>query len=217
MNKVSVARQPIVVWPLSLRLCHMIMALAFFGAYWSGESDRYHLWHLACGWILLFVVGFRLYLGFVGNYYVQFRSFLPDPRLIVRYLRSLIQPPILHFTGHNPAGAVAIYAILILGTLSALSGAISEYDWVGGVWGRVIESSHEALTETMMVVIGIHLIGVVVSSFWHRENLPKSMITGIKMGHQDEAERAAYSPLIDRIYCLMMVTGVMTIGWLVFS
>ena len=45
---------------------------------------------------------------------------------------------------------------------------------------RVIEDVHETLADLTLVLVGIHIAGVVLSSFQHRENLVKSMITGLK-------------------------------------
>ena len=43
-----------------------------------------------------------------------------------------------------------------------------------------MEELHEAAANGMMALVAIHLAGVVVSSWLHRENLVKAMITGWK-------------------------------------
>ena len=42
------------------------------------------------------------------------------------------------------------------------------------------EEIHDASTDVMLFLILLHIAGVVISSYMHRENLVKSMVTGIK-------------------------------------
>jgi cytochrome b len=42
------------------------------------------------------------------------------------------------------------------------------------------EEIHEASTNVMLLLIGLHLTGVILSSRLHKENLVKAMITGKK-------------------------------------
>ncbi|MEH6726847.1 MAG: cytochrome b/b6 domain-containing protein [Hyphomicrobiales bacterium] len=48
-------------------------------------------------------------------------------------------------------------------------------------WGEEwIEDIHEILVNGTLVLIALHVVGVAVASFEHKENLVKSMITGRK-------------------------------------
>jgi len=46
----------------------------------------------------------------------------------------------------------------------------------GSAWGGV----HDVLSSLVLILIILHLVGVALSSFVHRENLPRSMVTGMK-------------------------------------
>jgi cytochrome b len=46
--------------------------------------------------------------------------------------------------------------------------------------GQFMEGLHEVASNGMMVVVAIHIAGVIVSSWLHRENLVKAMVTGWK-------------------------------------
>jgi len=48
---------------------------------------------------------------------------------------------------------------------------------------------------TMLTVVAVHVMGVVVSSLLHRENLVRSMITGYKTGDGDYRPRPMHSLL----------------------
>jgi hypothetical protein len=50
---------------------------------------------------------------------------------------------------------------------------------------------HEALANGMLVVVGVHVAGVLVSSLLHRENLVRSMITGTKQGRPEDGVRGS--------------------------
>ena len=48
-------------------------------------------------------------------------------------------------------------------------------------WGaKWVEDVHEALANLTVGLIVLHVLGVLVASFEHRENLVKAMITGRK-------------------------------------
>lgn len=51
--------------------------------------------------------------------------------------------------------------------------------------GRAWRNVHELLANLMLVLIGLHVTGVIFSSFAHRESLVRAMITGRKPVHPD--------------------------------
>lgn len=170
------------VWDMPTRIFHWLLALSFAGAYLSSESEHYRDVHVMFGYTLAGLIGFRLVWGLVGTRYARFNSFLFRPARIWEYLKSLPSSSPKHYLGHNPAGAVAIFLLLALGLVTAASG-FATYQEVGGEW---LEELHEGAAGTMLAVVVAHLLGVVVSSFLHRENLVRSMITGNKRGTPDQ-------------------------------
>jgi cytochrome b len=112
-----------------------------------------------------------------------FWNFLASPLAAWDYLRALLAGRAPHFTGHNPAGGLAIVALLCLGLAAAVSGW-PVYQDMGGEW---LEELHEGVVNAMLLVVGIHLAGVVVGSLAHKENLPRTMLTGYKQGEPGEA------------------------------
>ncbi len=169
--------QRILVWDLPTRVFHWSFALSFAGAYLTAESERYRDIHLALGYVFLGMLVFRLVWGLVGTAYVRFRAFWFKPAEIVAYLRALLSPQPQHYVGHNPAGGVAIFLLLALGLLISVSGLglyweIGDEDW--------FEELHEIAANVMLLVVGVHIAGVLVSSVLHKENLVRAMFNGYK-------------------------------------
>jgi len=164
------------VWDLLVRVFHWSFAASFAGAWLTAESERWRDVHVFLGYAMLGLVAFRLLWGVVGPRHARFSSFVRGPAAIARYLRSLLSGSPEHHLGHNPAGAVAIVLLLALALLAGASGW-AVYNDLGGEW---LEESHEFLAGAMLAVVGVHLAGVAVASWLHRENLVASMLTGRK-------------------------------------
>lgn len=173
----------ILVWDLPTRWFHWLLASAFAGTWLTSESERYSDLHVMLGYTLLGLIAFRLVWGFAGTRYARFKDFAYTPAKVVQYLKSLVSGKPEHYLGHNPAGAVAIFLLLALGLTTGISGWLL-YNDIGGEW---FEDVHEFLANSMLVVVGVHIAGVIVSSFLHRENLARAMVTGYKQGESQAA------------------------------
>jgi cytochrome b len=168
----------ILVWDWPVRLFHWTLAGSFAGAWLTAESERLALWHMSFGFTVAGLVLFRLVWGVAGSRYARFRAFVTGPARVWRYLRSLLSSQPEHHIGHNPAGAVAIVLLLLLGLATAATGALYWQE----IGGEAFEEVHEALATLMLVVVGVHVAGVVASSVLHRENLVGAMLSGFKRG-----------------------------------
>lgn len=164
------------VWDVLLRTFHWSFAACFAGAWLTAESERYRNVHVTLGYTMLGLIAFRVLWGLVGPKHARFANFVRGPAAVGRYLRSLLGPRPEHHVGHNPAGAIAIMLLLALGLASIASGW-AVYNDVGGKW---LEESHEFLAATMLTTVGVHLAGVALASWLHRENLVGAMLTGRK-------------------------------------
>ena len=195
----------VLVWDLPVRVLHWLMVLSFAGAYLTAESERWRLLHVTLGYTMAGLVGFRIVWGLLGSRHAKFSSFVRGPAAVARYVRSLVDGRPEHHVGHNPAGALAILALLGL-TLAIGASGWGLYNDVGGEW---IEDLHEGAANAMLAVIGVHIVAVLVSSWLHRENLVGSMVSGRKAGRPEDGVRSAW-----RSVAALMLVAVLGFWWL---
>jgi cytochrome b len=182
----------VLIWDLPVRVFHWALAASFAGAYWLSETERLRNIHVMFGYTVLALVAFRLTWGFVGTRYARFRTFLFSPREVLGYVRSLFRRSDPRYLGHNPAGSLAIWAILGLAALTGITG-YATYNEIGG---DAVEEIHEVLANSWLWVVGIHIGGVILSSLLHRENLVGAMITGYKRAGADAGVRGTFAAIV---------------------
>lgn len=198
-------RRRILVWDAPVRLFHWLLVLSFAGAYLTAESERWRLLHVTLGYTMAGLVIFRILWGFAGTRYARFSSFVRSPLEATVYLRSMLRGKPVHYTGHNPAGALAIVALLSL-ALAVIGTGWVTYNELGGDW---LEEVHEAAANIMLALVGVHVAAVLISSRLHHENLIGAMITGRKPGRPDEGIRKAW-----RSVAALMLIAVLGFWWL---
>jgi cytochrome b len=178
----------ILVWDVPTRAFHWLQVLAFGTSYLTAFSERLRNYHVALGYILLGLLVFRLLWGFIGTRYARFSSFLFNPKEVVAYLLAMAKGKAAHYLGHNPAGSVSVWLLLALGMFICVTGVMALQDDASDL----VVAMHGVSTNVMLGVILLHLIGVLISSILHRENLVRSMFTGFKPAESDEGIQRAY-------------------------
>ncbi|MBE7939190.1 MULTISPECIES: cytochrome b/b6 domain-containing protein [Ramlibacter] len=177
----------VLVWDAPVRVFHWLLAASFAGAWLTAESETWRLVHVTLGYTLAGLVAFRVVWGLVGTRHARFSDFVRGPADIWRYLRSLATGHPEPHAGHNPAGALAIVGLLVLAAATAATGWANDVD-LGGEW---VEELHEGLATAMLVLVVVHVAGVLIGSFAHRENLVRAMVTGRRAAPPAEAIRSA--------------------------
>lgn len=200
-------KKSVLVWDAPVRVFHWLMALSFAGAYITAESERWRLVHVTLGYTVAGLVVFRLLWGLVGTRHARFASFVRGPKAALRYLGALLRGRPEHHAGHNPAGALAIVALLLLaGAVTATGWA--HYSQLGGDW---LEELHEGVANAMLALVGIHIVAVVVSGWLHRENLVGAMLTGRRRVSPQEGIRSAWRAVAGLL--LVAVLGFWWMQW----
>lgn len=164
------------VWDLFVRLFHWSLVAAFVLAYATG--DEIEKVHILAGYAIAGLVAARILWGVIGPRHARFSSFVRPPRAVLSYLRdvALLRAP--RYLGHNPAGGVMIVALLAALISTCVTGYMMTTD---AYWGaKWVEEVHEFFANLTVGLVVAHVLGVLVASFEHRENLVISMITGRK-------------------------------------
>lgn len=100
------------------------------------------------------------------------------PREVLAYLRDVAMLRAPRYIGHNPAGGAMIVALLVALAGTCATGYMMTMD---AYWGsKLVEHIHEFLANLTVGLVVAHVLGVLIASFEHRENLVASMISGRK-------------------------------------
>jgi cytochrome b len=188
--------QQIRVWDPFVRLFHWTLVAAFFIAYVTEEDFlTLHIW---AGYIVLGFIVARILWGFVGPQYARFSSFVFSPRNIIAFLKDTVAFKAKRYLGHNPAGGAMILLLilsLILTTVTGIAiygveenaGPLAVLGSAGEFWEEVFEETHEFFANFTVFLVVIHITGVILESFLHRENLVRAMIDGNKRAEETDA------------------------------
>ena len=179
------------VWDLFVRFFHWATVFGFAAAFISGEVHASTI-HVLVGYALCMLLAARVYWGFKGSEYARFRSFIFPVKETFAYGLSILKGHPNVFFGHNPAGAAMVFALMGLLALFIVSGLLTlgTIDYEGPLAflaNRVSDEAsyafrhlHEFLPIVGLVLVVLHILGVVVASIQHNENLVRAMLTGKK-------------------------------------
>ena len=170
------ADRTIGVWDPVVRVFHWSLAVSFATA-WLTADDAGQA-HEAAGYAAAALVIMRTLWGFFGTLYARFTQFVRPPSAIVGYLTAATRGAEPRDLGHNPAGGAMIAALLIVIAGVATTGWMYTLDAFWGV--KWVEATHEALANLLLAMVALHVAGVLLASFRHRENLVRAMIVGRK-------------------------------------
>jgi cytochrome b len=198
MTEDTTSRTRVRVWDVPTRLLHWLLVGAFAVSWWTGKSGRLE-WHQWSGYLVLGLIVFRIYWGFVGSPTARFAAFLRGPRTIASYLRGR-WPPV---PGHNPLGALSVIGLLgLTGVQVALglfavdvdgieSGPLSMY--VSFETGRAAAEWHDTVFNVLLWLVVLHIVAIAWYRFFRREKLLGAMVHGMRELPGDPPSVAAVS------------------------
>ena len=178
------------VWDPFVRIFHWTLVLSFFIAYIT-EEDFLTI-HTYAGYTVLALLVLRIIWGLIGTRHARFSDFSYSPQTIKEFIKDTLYLRAKRYLGHNPAGGAMILLMIISLLVTTLTGiavyGIEEqagplsnwYMQEDSLWGDAFEETHEFFANFTLLLIFVHVAGVIVESFIHKENLVKSMIDGKK-------------------------------------
>lgn len=191
------------VWDIATRTFHWSLAGSFFIAYLTGDEEN--LLHIYSGYFIVGLLGFRLFWGIIGPRYVRFNHFVYSIKTTLTYLQSILLGRPIYYLGHNPLGGwmavlllfslaltswtgLELYAQEGKGPLASVENSLihaahaddERHDRENEKGEEWLEELHEALASFSLLLVFVHIGGVFVSGWLHKENLVKAMWTGYK-------------------------------------
>lgn len=164
------------VWDPFIRVFHWSLVALFAAAYLT--SEMWERGHIVIGYAIAVLLTLRVVWGFIGTRYARFSNFVRGPRAVFTYLRDDLQGRAPRHIGHNPAGGAMIVALIAVLLATCTTGYLmtTEAYW-GSKW---LEEAHELFANATVGLVALHVLGVLLSSLLHGENLVRAMITGRK-------------------------------------
>ncbi len=173
------------VWDLPLRLFHWLLAIAVTGSVVTALiGGNLMEWHGRIGLFVLGLIIFRLIWGVVGSTHARFWNFLPTPGRVLAYLRGNWSG-----LGHNPLGALSVFALLGLIGWQAGSGLFVNDDiaFEGPLFSLVDKDASDRLTGLhrlglwwLVGLVGLHIAAILFYALAKSEDLVRPMLNGRK-------------------------------------
>lgn len=215
------------VWDLPTRLFHWSLAACIAGSLVSVNLGGNAVgWHFRFGYAILALLLFRLLWGFAGPRYARFASFPPSPAAALRYLRGERSAS----PGHNPLGALSVYAMLAALALQAGTGLFATDDimWDGPLKHLVSNAASATLTRVhkinrfvVIALIVLHLASIAWYGFARKERLVRPMIDGDKVlgdaADRGQAAPAAADGARERILALVLLGVSAAAAWAIVT
>jgi cytochrome b len=186
------------VWDLPVRLFHWLLVLCIIGSIVSVNLGGNAMeWHAYFGYSILTLLIFRIVWGFIGSTHARFISFSPNPKSILNYLQG--KAP--RFLGHNPIGALSVFALLLVLSIQVITGLFSDDEiafqgplakYVSNSLVSIFSEIHESNQVVIYTLIAIHIAAIIYYKKFKGEDLITPMISGDK--EIDPSEEANYLP-----------------------
>jgi cytochrome b len=156
--------------------------------------------HMALGIDLLVLVAARLAWGVIGTTHARFAEFVFPPGTSLRYLGDVLRGRPRRHLGHNPAGGWMVIVLLAVLGVALVTGlllqATLEFEGplaelllpASDAFADCVREVHRESVHALYGLVPVHVIGVLLASAQHRENLTWSMVTGYKRVHDEGQE-----------------------------
>ncbi len=214
------------VWDLPTRLFHWALLVCVVGLVVTANlGGNWMNWHFRLGYSVLTLLLFRLAWGFLGGHWSRFSSFLYAPGAVLAYLRGHADP--LHRVGHNPLGALSVFAMLGVLFLQVGTGLMSD-DEIAFFGPLVPLVSHETVAwatgyhkgvgkPLLIALVALHVLALLYYRVFRREALVGAMVGGDKTLERPapaslDGCRQRLLALVLLGVCAALVYGVVNLG-----
>lgn len=173
------------VWTISIRIFHWFLAIGFAAAYILSDADNYENLHFAFGLFVGVLILFRIVYGFVGNKYARFKDFPIGVANHISFMKHFFKTDKVYI-GHNPLASIVMLCIFIVGFLCSICGYVlysaENPSFINvNLSEDLLKELHETLANMLLILVGIHLIGIIADLIFHpKTKTLQSILTGYK-------------------------------------
>lgn len=164
------------------------------------------LWHARFGFILLFLLLFRIVWGFVGSSSSRFSHFVKKPRDVIAYAKTLSLRNSSRYAGHNPLGAWMVLGLLFLIGVQIFSGLFLTddiamegpfYATISETIAEAFETVHAINFNILLLAITLHISAVFYYLIYKQQNLISPMMHGkTDLPYQNQHSISAFKVLL---------------------
>lgn len=195
------------VWDIWVRLGHWALVLGIGFQFLTGGEITYQTAHASVGVLILGWIVFRILWGFFGPPSARFQTFIPrTPSALRASLSALAGGPPERPASHTKLGGLGVIALLVIVGCIALTGTASSDDiFFEGPLARhlssdlvsIATSAHHWLTDSLVLLIGLHVAAIA----WHQWRLREPLIQGMWHGRKPvEPVQSATTPTGPRVW-----------------
>lgn len=180
--KLNDSVKSIYVWDRFVRVFHWsLVSCVLLDYFVIDDGEIVHQW---LGYAACVLVSARIAWGFVGSKYARFSDFFPTPTRIIKHLRHMVYGEQDKHIGHNPLGALMMFALMALVLVLGVTGFMQGLD---AYWGEEwLMDLHGTLADILIALAAIHALAAIAMSHFEHINLVKAMITGVKVFHSTD-------------------------------
>ena len=177
------------VWDAPTRLFHWALTVCVVAAVITAQVGGAAMdWHFRLGYAILTLLMFRLIWGLVGGHWSRFRTFIYRPGQVLAHLKGQTDPQ--QTVGHNPVGALSVFALMGFLALQLVSGLFSDDEisatgplasLASSTWVANATYYHAEVGKLILIaLVTLHVLAIALYFLKKRENLVRPMVTGDK-------------------------------------
>ena len=182
------------IWDLATRIFHWLLVFSVIGLIITGNVGGNAMeWHFRLGYVVFTLLLFRIVWGLIGGHWSRFTTFIYSPKSMINYLKGA--HPKHHAIGHNPLGALSVFALLLTLSAQVATGLFSDDEIAAvGPLAKYVSNAtvsqasfyHAEVGKLFIILLVVSHIGAILFYLLKkRENLVKPMIHGDKLVDAD--------------------------------
>ncbi|MDO9257834.1 MAG: cytochrome b/b6 domain-containing protein [Bacteroidales bacterium] len=195
------------IWTLPTRIFHWLLVIGMVAAYIVSEEEELLHIHSSVGYAVGILLIFRIIWGFAGPKYSRFSDFPIGFKALKSFFTDMKKSK-SHSPGHNPAAALVMLGIILLGLMIVVSGSLLLASKGQGFFSSVsiglssgaLKEIHEISVNVVIALVIFHLLGNLVDFISNRKvGTLQSMFTGYKNIEGESVQLSTFQKILAAI------------------